>query len=240
MIFRIAGVQPGSYSIRADATLLRAEVRDIQVGGALPVTVTLRMSAVAAEQCCACAGAGRLRAMYTRVTLGGDTPEGRGAARAHTGLQTPGHCARVGEARQRPRARSRRRREGCCRGGRRRGMNASTACSGGPDLATLESITVVYRLRLVSEFGFKSVHLSKALPVRTRRHDGAARTKPPPPLSPPVMARYRRRDPLLQRRQPRGINLPVRQRSARFLRTSASTPTTPDTRATGTADPFGW
>ena len=48
--FRIASVQPGSYSMRADATPLRAEVRDIQVGGALPVTITLRMSAVAAEQ----------------------------------------------------------------------------------------------------------------------------------------------------------------------------------------------
>jgi hypothetical protein len=72
--FRIAGVQPGSYSMRADATPLRAEVRDIQVGGALPVTVTLRMSAVAAEQVLVrAAEAAESGATSTRVTLGGDT-----------------------------------------------------------------------------------------------------------------------------------------------------------------------
>jgi hypothetical protein len=72
--FRIAGVQPGSYSIRADATPLRAEVRDIQVGGALPVTVTLRMSAVAAEQVLVRAPEqADSGATSTRVTLGGDT-----------------------------------------------------------------------------------------------------------------------------------------------------------------------
>jgi len=72
--FRIAGVQPGSYSMRADATPLRAEVRDIQVGGALPVTVTLRMSAVAAEQVLVRATAQpESGATSTRVTLGGDT-----------------------------------------------------------------------------------------------------------------------------------------------------------------------
>src|SRR5688500_13978930 len=72
--FRIAGVQPGSYSMRADATPLRAEVRDIQVGGALPVTITLRMSAVAAEQVLVRAPArAESGATSTRVTLGGDT-----------------------------------------------------------------------------------------------------------------------------------------------------------------------
>jgi hypothetical protein len=48
--FSIVGVQPGSYSMRAAADPLRAEVRDVQVGTAIPVTITLRMSAVAAEQ----------------------------------------------------------------------------------------------------------------------------------------------------------------------------------------------
>ena len=72
--FRIAGVQPGSYSMRADATPLRAEVRDIQVGGALPVTIALRMSAVAAEQVHVRAAAlAESGATSTRVTLGGDT-----------------------------------------------------------------------------------------------------------------------------------------------------------------------
>lgn len=72
--FRIAGVQPGSYSMRADATPLRAEVRDIQVGGALPVTITLRLSAVAAEQVLVRAPAlAESGATSTRVTLGGDT-----------------------------------------------------------------------------------------------------------------------------------------------------------------------
>ena len=72
--FRIAGVQPGSYSMRADATPFRAEVRDIQVGGALPVTITLRMSALAAEQVLVRAPAlAESGATSTRVTLGGDT-----------------------------------------------------------------------------------------------------------------------------------------------------------------------
>ena len=72
--FRIAGVQPGSYSMRADATPLRAEVRDIQVSGALPVTITLRMSAVVAEQVLVRAPERtESGATSTRVTLGGDT-----------------------------------------------------------------------------------------------------------------------------------------------------------------------
>ncbi|HVG54253.1 MAG TPA: TonB-dependent receptor [Vicinamibacterales bacterium] len=72
--FRFAGVQPGSYSMRAEATPLRAEVRDIQVSGALHVTVSLRMSAVAAEQVLVRAPAEiESGATSTRVTLGGDT-----------------------------------------------------------------------------------------------------------------------------------------------------------------------
>ncbi len=72
--FRITGVQPGSYSMRAEATPLRAEVRDLQVGGSLTLTVNLRLSAVAAEQVLVreqdVTDSG---ATSTRVTLGGDT-----------------------------------------------------------------------------------------------------------------------------------------------------------------------
>ena len=72
--FRVAGVQPGSYSMRADSAPLRAEVRDIQVGAALPITITLRMSAVAADQVHVRAEAlPESGATSTRVTLGGDT-----------------------------------------------------------------------------------------------------------------------------------------------------------------------
>jgi hypothetical protein len=72
--FRIAGVQPGSYSIRAEAAPFRAEVRDLQVGAALPVTVNLRMSAVAAEQVLVRASAlPESGATSTRVTFGGET-----------------------------------------------------------------------------------------------------------------------------------------------------------------------
>jgi hypothetical protein len=72
--FRIADVQPGSYSMRAEAPPFRAEVRDVQVGAALPVTVNLRMSAVAAEQILVRPpGDAESGATSTRVTLGGDS-----------------------------------------------------------------------------------------------------------------------------------------------------------------------
>ena len=72
--FRIVGVPPGSYSMRADASPFRAEVRDLQVGAALPVTLNLRMSAVAAEQVLVRPSAlAESGSTSTRVTLGGET-----------------------------------------------------------------------------------------------------------------------------------------------------------------------
>ena len=72
--FRIADVQPGAYSVRADAPPLGIEVRDVQVGAALPVTLTLRMSAVATDQVTVRAPAlSESGATSTRVTLGGET-----------------------------------------------------------------------------------------------------------------------------------------------------------------------
>jgi hypothetical protein len=72
--FRIVGVPPGSYSMRADASPFRAEVRDLQLGAALPVTLNLRMSAVAAEQVLVRPSAlAESGATSTRVTLGGET-----------------------------------------------------------------------------------------------------------------------------------------------------------------------
>jgi hypothetical protein len=71
--FHIAGVQPGSYSIRAEATPFRAEVADIQVGTGLPLSLNLRMSASAAEQVLVRPAAAEPGATSTRVTLGGES-----------------------------------------------------------------------------------------------------------------------------------------------------------------------
>jgi hypothetical protein len=86
--FRVAGVQPGSYSVRAEVAPLRAEVRELQVSGALPVTVTLRMSAVAAEQVQVRADPlPESGATSTRVTLGGDTLRNSASRVRARGLQ---------------------------------------------------------------------------------------------------------------------------------------------------------
>ena len=71
--FRLTNVTPGIYAIRADAAPLSGTVRGLAVGGALPVEVSVRLSAVAAEQIVV-RGDGEVQpgSTATRVTLAGD------------------------------------------------------------------------------------------------------------------------------------------------------------------------
>ena len=71
--FRLTNVTPGVYAIRADAAPLSGTVRGLAVGGALPVEVSVRLSAVAAEQIVV-RGDGEIQpgSTATRVTLAGD------------------------------------------------------------------------------------------------------------------------------------------------------------------------
>src|SRR5687767_11613487 len=71
--FRLTNVTPGIYAIRADAAPLSGTVRGLAVGGALPVEVSVRLSAVAAEQVVV-RGDGDVQpgSTATRVTLAGD------------------------------------------------------------------------------------------------------------------------------------------------------------------------
>ena len=72
--FRITDVQPGAYSVRAEAPPFGIEMRDVQVGAALRVTLTLRMSAVATDQVVVREPAvSESGATSTRVTLGGES-----------------------------------------------------------------------------------------------------------------------------------------------------------------------
>ena len=71
--FRIADVQAGSYAIRAEVPPLRGELRTLEVGPAVPVTVALPMSAAGADQIVVRAAATTESATSTRVTLGGDS-----------------------------------------------------------------------------------------------------------------------------------------------------------------------
>jgi hypothetical protein len=71
--FRLANVAPGIYAIRADAPPLSGTVRGLAVGGALPVDVNVRLSAVAAEQIVVRSeGEVQPGSTATRVTLAGD------------------------------------------------------------------------------------------------------------------------------------------------------------------------
>ena len=86
--FRFSNVQPGSYAISAGAVPFHARMRDVQVGGALPVAVTLRMSAVVSEQVqVRAAGFGESGATSTRMTLGGDSVRNAPARVRSRGLQ---------------------------------------------------------------------------------------------------------------------------------------------------------
>ena len=71
--FRLTNVTPGIYAIRADAAPLSGTVRGLAVGGALPIEVSVRLSAVAAEQVVV-RGDGGIQpgSTATRVTLAGD------------------------------------------------------------------------------------------------------------------------------------------------------------------------
>ena len=86
--FRFADVQPGSYAISADAVPFHARMRDVQVGGPLPLTLTLRMSAVVSEQVqVRAAGVRDSGATSTRMTLGGDSVRNAPARVRSRGLQ---------------------------------------------------------------------------------------------------------------------------------------------------------
>jgi outer membrane receptor protein involved in Fe transport len=86
--FRITNVAPGTYSLRADAPPLRALLQSLTIGGALPIHVDLRMSAVVAEQITV-RGQGELDAgsTTTRVTLAGDAVRRAPARLRSRGLQ---------------------------------------------------------------------------------------------------------------------------------------------------------
>ena len=86
--FRFTDVQPGSYAISADAAPFHARMRDVQVGGPLPLAITLRTSAVVSEQVqVRAAGAGESGTTSTRVTLGGDSVRNAPARVRSRGLQ---------------------------------------------------------------------------------------------------------------------------------------------------------
>jgi hypothetical protein len=86
--FRFSDVQPGSYAISADAVPFHARMRDVQVGGLLPLAVTLRMSAVVSEQVqVRASGVAESGATSTRMTLGGDSVRNAPARVRSRGLQ---------------------------------------------------------------------------------------------------------------------------------------------------------
>src|SRR5687768_1222566 len=94
--FRLSNLAPGIYAIRADAPPLSGTVRGLAVGGALPVDVNVRLSAVAAEQVVV-RGDGEVQpgSTTTRVTLAGDAVRRAPARLRSRGLQdaiatTPG------------------------------------------------------------------------------------------------------------------------------------------------------
>ena len=86
--FRFADVQPGSYGINAEAEPFQARLRGVQVGAGLPVAVTLRMSALAAEQLLVRAPSlADSGSTSTRTTLGGDSVRNAPARVRSRGLQ---------------------------------------------------------------------------------------------------------------------------------------------------------
>lgn len=70
--FRITGIAPGTYALRAETTSLRGLVQSLTVRGALPITLTIRLSPAAAERVVVRAD---LESTTTAagVTLSGDT-----------------------------------------------------------------------------------------------------------------------------------------------------------------------
>src|SRR5687768_12533048 len=86
--FRLSNLAPGIYAIRADAPPLSGTVRGLAVGGALPVDVNVRLSAVAAEQVVV-RGDGDVQpgSTATRVTLAGDAVRRAPARIRSRGLQ---------------------------------------------------------------------------------------------------------------------------------------------------------
>ena len=93
--FRLTNVVPGTYSLRADAPPLRAMLQTLTVGGALPIQVELRMSAVLAEQVVVQSEQPGPDSTTTRITLAGDAVRRAPARLRSRGLQdaiatTPG------------------------------------------------------------------------------------------------------------------------------------------------------
>jgi hypothetical protein len=86
--FRLTSLAPGIYAIRADAPPLSGTVRGLVVGGALPVDVNVRLSAVAAEQVVV-RGDGEVQpgSTATRVTIAGDAVRRAPARIRSRGLQ---------------------------------------------------------------------------------------------------------------------------------------------------------
>ena len=93
--FGLTNVAPGTYSLRADAPPLWALLQTLTVGGALPVQVELRMSAVLAEQIVVQGEQPGPDSTTTRITLAGDAVRSAPARLRSRGLQdaiatTPG------------------------------------------------------------------------------------------------------------------------------------------------------
>lgn len=86
--FRLANVVPGIYALQADAPPLRATLRSIAIGGALPVVVDLRLSPVATEQVVVRGeGVAQPGSTTTRITLSGDAVRRAPARVQSRGLQ---------------------------------------------------------------------------------------------------------------------------------------------------------
>lgn len=85
--FRLINVAPGTYSLRADAPPLRAILQTLTVGGALPIQVELRMSAVLAEQILVQGEQPGPDSTTTRITLAGDAVRRAPARLRSRGLQ---------------------------------------------------------------------------------------------------------------------------------------------------------
>ena len=93
--FGLTNVAPGTYSLRADAPPLSALLQTLTVGGALPVQVELRMSAVLTEQIVVQGEQPGPGSTTTRITLAGDAVRRAPARLRSRGLQdaiatTPG------------------------------------------------------------------------------------------------------------------------------------------------------
>ena len=93
--FHLTNVAPGTYSLRAEALPLRAVLQTLTVGGALPIRLDLRLSAVLAEQVVVREEEFVPDSTTTRVTLAGEAVRRAPARLRSRGLQaaiatTPG------------------------------------------------------------------------------------------------------------------------------------------------------